>query len=94
METIDRAVSTITSKYQTTVPEKIRSVLNLKQKDKLCYSILSDGKILVEKANDEDHVIENFLEFIEKSMTNEPQLITLASESRYDYYRKLAKGGN
>ena len=43
---------------------------------------------------DEDHVIENFLEFIEKSMTNEPQLITPASESRYDYYRKLAKGEN
>lgn len=91
METIDRAVATITSKYQTTIPKKIRSILNLKQKDKLCYSILSDGKILVEKAND-DHIIENFLEFIEKSMTNEPQLITPASESRYDYYRKLVKG--
>ena len=49
-------------------------------------------KILVEKANDDCHVIENFLEFIEKTMTNEPQLITPASESRYDYYRKLAKG--
>lgn len=51
-------------------------------------------KILVEKANDDCHVIENFLEFIEKTMTNEPQLITPASESRYNYYRKLAKGGN
>lgn len=68
--------------------------MNLKQKDKLCSSISNDGKILVEKANDEDHVIETFLEFIEKSMTNEPLLINPASESRYDYYRKLAKGKN
>ena len=67
--------------------------MNLKQKDKLCSSISNDGKILVEKANDDGNVIENFLEFIEKTMTNEPQLITPASESRYDYYRKLAKGG-
>lgn len=68
--------------------------MNLKQKDKLRSSISSDGKILVKKANEEDHVIENFLEFIEKSITNEPQLITPASESRYDYYRKLAKEEN
>ena len=68
--------------------------MNLKQKDKLRSSISSDGKILVKKANEEDHIIENFLEFIEKSMANEPQLITPTSESRYDYYRKLAKGVN
>ena len=53
-----------------------------------------ESPLKLKKANDENHVIENFLEFIEKSVTNEPQSITPASESRYNYYRKLAKGEN
>lgn len=41
------AYSTITSKGQTTIPKEIRDSLNLHAKDKLHYSLLSDGTVIL-----------------------------------------------
>ena len=97
MKIIYQAESTMTSKYQTTIPEPIRSALELKQQDKLRYSVLNNGSVLIEKlmpesSEEADPLIGRFLDFLEDGMTNQPELIRPASASRYAYYRKLAEG--
>lgn len=42
--------STLTDRYQTTVPETVRRALKLRQRDKIHYSILPDGTVLLPRA--------------------------------------------
>lgn len=77
------AESTITDRYQTTIPSNIRQALGLKKRDKIRYTIQSDGKILISRAaqKESDPVVENFLKFLEQDMENNPQrLQTIPSE--------------
>jgi antitoxin PrlF len=45
-----RAVSKLTSKYQTTVPAAVREVLCLEKGDMLAFEIADDGAVTVRKA--------------------------------------------
>lgn len=45
-----RAVSKLTSKYQTTVPSAIREALLLRKGDSLAFEVGEDGKVTVRKA--------------------------------------------
>ena len=45
-----RAVSKLTSKYQTTVPAAVREALCLEKGDALAYEIADDGAVNVRKA--------------------------------------------
>jgi len=44
----------ITSKYQTTIPKKIREALNIKIGDNIVFKLLDDNKVLVQKLNSFD----------------------------------------
>jgi len=45
-----RAVSKLTSKYQTTVPAAVREALCLEKGDMLAFEIADDGAVTVRKA--------------------------------------------
>ena len=45
-----RAVSKLTSKYQTTVPAPVRDALCLEKGDSLVFDIADDGAVTVRKA--------------------------------------------
>jgi AbrB family looped-hinge helix DNA binding protein len=45
-----RAVSKLTSKYQTTVPAPVREALLLRRGDSLVFEIAEDGLVTVRKA--------------------------------------------
>ncbi|WP_226883364.1 type II toxin-antitoxin system PrlF family antitoxin [Neisseria yangbaofengii] len=96
MNVILNAVSTMTSKNQTTIPESVRKALGLEKQDKLRFSVLEGGQVLLEKdvideeECDDDPVVHNFLNFLEQSMQNSPESIRPASSSRYARYRQLA----
>jgi antitoxin PrlF len=45
-----RAVSKLTSKYQTTVPAPVREALCLEKGDLLTFEIADDGAVIVRKA--------------------------------------------
>lgn len=95
MNIILNAVSTLTSKNQTTIPESVRKALGLEKQDKLRFSVLEGGQVLLEKDtadNEEfenDPVVSNFLNFLEKSMQDSPDSIHPATASRYARYRRL-----
>jgi antitoxin PrlF len=70
------AESTLTDRYQTTVPDPIRRVLKLGKRDKLRYTVRADGSVVVERAADadaEDPVLGSFLEFLAKDLTTHPE---------------------
>jgi len=69
--------STLTDRYQTTVPEPIRRVLNLGKRDKIHYSIQADSSVIIQRATPEDElddpVLGQFLAFLAKDMQNHPE---------------------
>lgn len=74
--------STLTDRYQTTIPASVRKALNLNKQEKIKYEIRSDGSVLLSKYhNDEnDPVIGGFLDFLETDMKSNPQKLKPASQ--------------
>ena len=58
--------STLTERYQTTVPETVRRALGLKKRDKIHYSIRANGEVVLSRAEDdeEDPALGAFLAFL------------------------------
>jgi antitoxin PrlF len=69
-----RSESTLTDRYQTTVPEPVRKALGLNKRDKICYTIQSDGQVLISRVNhtEQDPILEKFLDFLAQNMEKEP----------------------
>jgi len=44
-------ISTITTKYQATIPQKIRELLHVKAGDKLLFEVLPDARIVIRKSS-------------------------------------------
>ncbi len=97
MKIIFDAVSTMTSKNQTTIPKSVRKALGLEKQDRILFSVLDSGKVLLEKNNTDDEefehdpVIEKFLHFLENSMTKNPNSIKPTSQSRFNRLRQLTR---
>jgi antitoxin PrlF len=75
--------STLTDRYQTTIPDAVRKVLHLKKRDKIQYIVQPDGHVLISKVeeNHDDPVIDNFLSFLAKDMQHHPQRLSSISSS-------------
>lgn len=88
------AESTLTDKYQTTVPVAVRKALGLSKRDRLLFTVLPNGDITLKKSNtfEEDPSINAFLEFLERDMIQNPQKLTALSKSRVAQWRKLTRG--
>lgn len=77
------AQSTLSDRYQTTIPEVVRNVLNLSKRDTLVYYVDSDGKVVISKLTscEDDPVLNNFLSFLAKDIENSPQnLVSMTVE--------------
>ncbi|MEM9924751.1 MAG: type II toxin-antitoxin system PrlF family antitoxin [Cyanobacteria bacterium P01_D01_bin.50] len=70
-----QAVSTLTSRYQTTIPEKVRTTLGLAKGDRIKYTIANGRVILSPAKEEEDPVIGEFLNFLAQDMSQNPQHI-------------------
>lgn len=69
------AESTLTDRYQTTVPDPIRRVLKLGKRDKLRYCVQPDGAVILERAlskDAEDPVLGEFLAFLSRDIQANP----------------------
>jgi antitoxin PrlF len=67
--------STLTDRYQTTVPEPIRKVLGLNKRDKILYTIQSDGQVVISRADqtESDPILGQFLNFLVRDIEKNPQ---------------------
>lgn len=69
--------STLTDRYQTTVPETVRRALGLGKRDKIHYSIRPSGDVVLTRveasSEDEDPVLGQFLDFLARDIASHPE---------------------
>ena len=67
--------STLTDRYQTTVPETVRRALQLNKRDKIHYSIRPSGEVVLSRAehSEDDPAISQFLSFLTHDIAANPQ---------------------
>lgn len=74
MAAILEAESTLTDRYQTTVPEAVRRALHLGKRDKIHYTVHPDGEVLLSRvATPQDPVLEQFLGFLACDIAAHPE---------------------
>ena len=69
------AESTLTDRYQTTVPETVRRALRLRKRDKIQYVIRPGGEVVMTRARDaeaDDPVLGQFLGFLANDIATHP----------------------
>ena len=70
------AESTLTDRYQTTVPETIRRALRLGKRDRIHYAIRPGGEVVLTRADDAenaDPVLGQFLAFLAQDIAAHPE---------------------
>jgi antitoxin PrlF len=68
--------STLTDRYQTTVPETVRRALRLGKRDKIHYTIRPDGDVVLTRAaagDSDDPALAAFLGFLARDLTKHPE---------------------
>ena len=83
--------STLTNRYQTTVPNIIRKALRLEKKDKIRYTVQPDGSVIMSRANqaENDPVLAKFLTFLADDISQNPQNVSAIDSSLLDRVRPL-----
>jgi antitoxin PrlF len=71
--------STLTDRYQTTVPESVRKSLGLNKRDKICYAIQDDGTVMISRVEQSDPILDKFLNFLAEDVEKNPQHLTAIS---------------
>ncbi|GAW95733.1 MULTISPECIES: type II toxin-antitoxin system PrlF family antitoxin [Colwellia] len=69
------AESTLTERFQTTVPRVVRQALHLNKKDKIKFIIQPNGSVLLSRVEpiENDPVVESFLAFVASDMQKHPE---------------------
>jgi antitoxin PrlF len=68
--------STLTDRYQTTVPETVRRALRLGKRDKIHYTIRPGGEVIlsrVEITEEDDPMLGQFLGFLSRDIASHPE---------------------
>ena len=83
--------STLTDRFQTTIPAAIRRVLNLKKRDKLYYAIEEDGRVTLSPSpiSESDPVVDAFLHFLKADMVANPASLSPIPKDLLDRANKL-----
>ena len=83
--------STLTDRYQTTIPEIVRKALRLDKRDKIRYTIQSDGQVIISRANqpEDDPVLGSFLKFLARDISENPQYVQAISSDLVNRIQSL-----
>ena len=68
--------STLTDRYQTTVPETVRRALRLGKRDKIRYTVRPGGEVVLRRVDvvpADDPVLGHFLQFLARDMARHPK---------------------
>lgn len=95
MNRILETESTLTDRYQTTIPETVRDMLRLGKRDKLHYKIMSDGTVLLshaESLQEADPVLVGFLALLAGDLAARPEAVLAMGTGRRARVRALTCG--
>lgn len=76
MSVLVEAESTLTDRYQTTVPESVRRALHLNKRDKIHYTVRPDGEVVLKRAEgiaEPDPALGSFLAFLQQDIAEHPE---------------------
>ncbi|WP_417277078.1 type II toxin-antitoxin system PrlF family antitoxin [Castellaniella sp.] len=97
MSAILEVESTLTDRYQTTVPETVRRALQLGKRDKIHYTIRPDGAVVLTRADapaDADPVLGKFLAFLAHDISNHPDRLQAIDHSLVQRLQALTEGAD
>ncbi|MGK7944793.1 MAG: type II toxin-antitoxin system PrlF family antitoxin [Microcystaceae cyanobacterium] len=83
--------STLTDRYQTTIPDPIRKALGLNKRDKIAYTIQPNGQVVISRVDqtESDPALEQFLNFIVRDIEKNPQNLQAISSDLVNYAQSL-----
>lgn len=83
--------STLTDRYQTTIPDPVRKALGLNKRDKIRYTIQPDGKALISRADqtESDPILGEFLNFLAQDLQKNPQNLQAISTDLVSHVQSL-----
>lgn len=86
--------STLTDRYQTTIPDAVRKALHLNKRDKILYTVQPDGHVVLSKIdeNQNDPIIDNFLNFIAEDIRKNPQHLAPINQALFNKIESLVAG--
>jgi antitoxin PrlF len=87
--------STLTERYQTTVPETVRRALRLGKRDKIHYTIRPGGEVVlsrVEIAEENDTVLGQFLGLLSRDIASHPERLQSINAGLVKRLRSLTGG--
>jgi antitoxin PrlF len=86
--------STLTDRYQTTVPGAIRKALGLGKRDKIRFSIQPDGAVLLRRSSTKEHsdpVLGRFLNFLAQDIKKHPRNVRPVEKRWLTHIRSLIR---
>ncbi len=92
MPAILQAQSTLTDRYQTTVPESVRRALRLGKRDRIHYTIRPDGEVVLTRAGadeDGDPALAPFLALLAHDIAAHPERLRAIDEGLVRRIRDL-----
>jgi antitoxin PrlF len=83
--------STLTDRYQTTVPAPVRKFLGLGKNDKICYVLQPDGTVAISRVSqtESDPILKPFLDLLAQDIEHNPQRLQPISSDLIDRVRSL-----
>ena len=87
--------STLTDRYQTTVPETVRRALWLGKRDKIHYTVRPSGEVVLTRAEaseGDDPVIGQFLCFLARDIVSHPGRLQAIDASLVQRLQSLTGG--
>jgi antitoxin PrlF len=89
------AESTLTDRYQTTVPETVRRALRLSKRDKIHYSIRPSGEVVLTRAEASEGdgpVLGQFLGFMARDIASHPERLRAVDAGLVQRLQSLVGG--
>lgn len=87
--------STLTDRYQTTVPDPVRRALKLGKRDRIRYVVQPDGAVLMTRAapaEEDDPALGKFLDFLERDIAHHPERVRTVGTKLAARIRSLVRG--
>ena len=87
--------STLTDRYQTTVPETVRRALHLSKRDKIHYTIRPSGEVVLTRADatdGDDPLLGQFLGFLARDIASHPERLQAVNADLVQRLKALVGG--
>lgn len=93
MSVLLEADSSLTDRYQTTVPEPVRRALKLGKRDRLHYVVRANGEVVLSRAvsanESEDPALAPFLALLAQDLATNPQRLQAVGPDLVQRVREL-----